>query len=226
MIPLQPLKSVIVSVSPSPINPSVYHERIQTQLKQRPGLAVLDGFMNNALRTVQPPPQRSLKNVFDIHVIHVLNDGEVDGPVPHGDQLTFQSAMKHGLPRERIGTFVLVEDLSYDMIETLGTTFDLPPSFFALHLKDTEPFRSGKFLAPESPDIDLLPSYYAKIPFYSLHMCRYYPVLGGIPELQTLRTKNTNVPRGAYHAERLPNVALRERATVFLKKDSEGRWLG
>ncbi|MCJ1354028.1 MAG: hypothetical protein MMC33_004015 [Icmadophila ericetorum] len=219
------LKSVVVHETQLPI--SSYHKTIKEKLRQRPGLAVLDGFMDNALKTVTVPPRRSLKSMFDIQVIHILESGALDGPVKYadGEKKKFEDAVKQGFPEKRVGTFILGEDLSYDMIETLGITFDLPPSYFALHLKDTEAFRSSVYKQPESPDIDLLPSYYGKIPFYSFQLCRYYCFPEGISDIQKTRKESSNVPRAAYHAIGLPNAALRERATVFLKKDSKGRRL-
>ena len=59
----------------------------------------------------------------------------------------------HENNEDQLGRLLVVEDLTADVIELLGSSLEIDPLFFALHLHAT---RSEKTV--EQPDVRLLPS--------------------------------------------------------------------
>ena len=175
----------------------------------------------------------------------MLSSGKAQDPQRCSDQKELNRIVDFDAPTNRISTFIFVEDLSYDVIEHLGITYDLPPEFFALHVRETESYRTGVWAPRRSPDINWLSSYIAGAPFYSFKLRRYYYFPGGIKEVQKLRSTATNgehsdcsaqiiiltkinmqVPRAVWFNDGLPNSGVVERVTIYTMKDSEGRDIG
>ena len=177
------------SISTVNIHQQTYHQRIKSRRQRQPGLAVLDGFLDAAIQFL---PSSNRRSRFDVTVIHVLNSGTVYGPTVCSTKADFDQAVGIGAPADRISTVILVEDLSYDVVDHLGITYNMPPEVFAVHLRETEAYRTGVYMSPQSPDIEMLPSYIAKAPFYSLRLRRYYHFPGGLKEAQKLRSEETN----------------------------------
>ncbi|KAH0538895.1 hypothetical protein FGG08_004551 [Glutinoglossum americanum] len=197
----------------SPLPP--YRRRIKSRLLQSPGLATLDLFMSKG---AESPLFLERMHKFNIDVIHILRSGEVCAPIRCRTKDKFDTAISSEVPPNRISTFILAKDLSHIMIETLGTRFNLAPEYFALHLRGIQPFQTGEWRPLMFPELDLLPSYYLKAPFYSVEIYRSYYFPGGLPEIIELRRSETNLPRGAYVAEGLENGAVQERASVYQTK--------
>ena len=177
------------SVSCSDPFQQTYHQRIKSRRKTDPRLTFLDNFLDRAIQFL---PASEKKSRFDIEVVHILESGAVHGPVSCNDKKDFDQAIGLGAPKDRIGTVILVEDILYDVIEHLGITYNIPPEFFVLHLRNTEDYQTGIYIPTHSPEIELLSSYFANAPFYSLQLQRYYPLPGGVEELHMLRKTKTN----------------------------------
>src|SRR5437762_1313235 len=136
-----------------------YRQRVRKQVPKRPGLAILSRFMDES------QPEKVSQN-FDIDVIHILESKNEKKKC--GDKSQLELAVGLEAPKNRISSFILVEDLSCDVIEALGSIFNLNPEFFALHLQGSQYFRDGKWNPPEVSELIALQSYYQKAPFYSL----------------------------------------------------------
>jgi hypothetical protein len=216
-IPLTPTSPIRTSESKE-LKP--YHAEIKNRLREMPGLAILDQFMQ------LKPPQGFEGGVFSIDVLHVLKSGELSGLVEtYRTPEEFHSAIEKA-PPGRIGSFALVSDLSSEMIEALGSRFNLCPEFFALHLRETQCFREGKFRRPTCLELDVLPSYFRKAPFYCLEICRSYPFPGGLAEVGKTRASKTNTPRGCYKMRELLNITVRERVSIYETQTSNGEFVG
>ena len=177
------------AVSPPALSQQTYHQRIKSCRQVKPGLALLDSFLDVALHFPSPLERRSR---FDIEVAYVLSSGIVHGPTKCNNKRAFNQAVGADAPTDRISTIILVEDLSYDVIEHLGINYNIPPEFFAIHLVETEAYRTGVYVPPRSPTTTWLLSYIAEAPFYSLRLHRYYHFPGGLKEAQRLRSSETN----------------------------------
>lgn len=197
-----------------------YHNDIKSKKLRRPGLEILDIFMDSERKASIHPALQPVR-AFDVNIIHILDSGEVREQGKCDTRRSFDVAMKAA--PDRISTLILVENLSPAAIETLGNAFDLAPEFFALHLQGTQCFSTGEWLPSKYPELELLPSYCKKAPFYSLHFCRPYQFPGGLEEVKTLRKTETNTPRGVYLVYGLENAAMQERASVYTTTDKNNK---
>ncbi|KAH0538875.1 hypothetical protein FGG08_004531 [Glutinoglossum americanum] len=204
--------------------PDPYRDKIRARLREAPGLAILDQFMR-----LESPP-RFEGGVFDIDVLHILESGELwPPPGTRGTCSTpeeFCVAIAEA-PPNRIGSFALVDDISPEVIETLGTEFNLRPEFFALHLRGTQCYRSkGRFDSPTYPELEVSPSFLQRAPFYCLEICRPYPFPDGSRGVEEARRSRTNTPRGCLLMKGLENLSMRERVSVYRAETSDGKQIG
>lgn len=120
------------------------------------------------------------------------------------------------------GRLLIVEDISNDIIETLGYSLDIDPFFFASHV-DT--FQIG--IARSRPSMGILPSRTRGQDFLHLHYHR-------VVELETPKStgslfRDMNVPR---KIRILPNVKgtdiglVRHCTSILKAKTKDGLWLG
>lgn len=119
------------------------------------------------------------------------------------------------------GRLLVVEDLSSDVVETLGSLLNIDPIFFASHI-DT--FQID--IATARPSANTLPSTKRSQNFLNLH---YHRVL----EFENLESKqgllrDMNVPQKVVILPQLKgtNVALARHCCSILKTDKDGLWLG
>ncbi|KAH0541377.1 hypothetical protein FGG08_004141 [Glutinoglossum americanum] len=192
--------------SPNPDEQEPYHGKAIDKLSGIPGLAILDQFMR------AKSPLSLEKSSFKVDVLHVLRSKVK--PTSCCTHEGFRVALKEAHP-DLIGIFVLVDGITPEVVETLGSDLDLCHEFFALHLRGTQCFREGKFRRPKYLELEVLPSYFRKAPFYCLEICRPYPFRGGLREVEKVRESKTNTARGCYELKSLKDVSMRERVSVY-----------
>jgi hypothetical protein len=228
---------------------SYRHRNVIPKLSKRPGLAILDEFMDPC-NTGFAPPFKQRKSKFDIIVIHIHRYEGVQQPIRCSSYDRFELAMR---PRnystatytsavqlegwiaeeDRIGTTIFIEDLSLDMIDVLGSTYGIEPEFFANHLRGSETFRTGKWLPAVVRAPKILPPCIREAPFYAIEFRRPYHLSSGLEDVIDLRSRVTNIPRGAqvikgthtvkgaWDSDYFPDVFVYEKVSVYKKKDSK-----
>jgi hypothetical protein len=211
------LTMISSTVNDGPKGLAPYHAMISDRLEEMPGLTILDQLMQ----------QRPTNGSFNIQILHVLESGELFPPktleccsTPEEFHHTFS-----GAPLNRIGSFVLVDNISAEVVETLGSRFNLRPEFFATYLRETQNFREGRFRPSKYCELEVLPSYYREAPFYSLELCRPYPFPGGLEEIAEMR-RSINNARGFYLMRGLEGASARERVSVYETKTSDDKYVG
>ena len=120
------------------------------------------------------------------------------------------------------GRLLIVEDVSNDIVETLGSLLNIDPFFFASHI-DTAQID----IATTRPSIATLPSTRRSQNFLNLH---YHRVL----EFENLESKQTllrdmNVPRKVKILPQFKgtNIGLAQHCCSILKTEGkDGLWLG
>jgi hypothetical protein len=101
-----------------------YHKYIRCLGKSWPQLRLLDDFMSHVSHEIS---KRCLKNVIQVDVSAV--------------QVSFKEVDQLGLSFPNSGLrILLLEDLTPDLIEAIGSTFDVDPLFFSAHLYDQDWF--------------------------------------------------------------------------------------
>jgi hypothetical protein len=168
-------------------------ERVKPKLLQRPWLGNLDEFLDPDQKCFAVPEKHRL-SFFDIKVIHISTSGNISQPIPCENLTQFEHAVGDVDP-ERIGSLILAEDLSQQMIDALGMKYDLEPEFFACHLEGTESARTGRWQRPTVRAPNLLPDCLRTAPFYSVEFRRPYHIPGGLGKCIQLRSTKTSVPR-------------------------------
>jgi hypothetical protein len=150
------------------------HRYVTPKLPTRPGLAILDEFMDPYKRGFALPFQhRKLK--FDIVVVHIHKSEGVQQSIGCLSLDSFRVAMRPQnsgtatdtsavqlegwiAEEDRSGTIIFTEDLSVDMIDVLGSKYGIEPEFFADHLRGSVAFRTGKWLPVAVRAPKILPS--------------------------------------------------------------------
>ena len=120
------------------------------------------------------------------------------------------------------GRLLIVEDLSSDVVETLGSLLNIDPQFFASHI-DTFPID----IAVPKPSTAILPSTIRSQNFLNMH---YHRVI----EFETMESKQTllrdmNVPRKVKLLPRPKEVIVglaRHCCSTLKAKGKDGLWLG
>ncbi|KAI9766655.1 MAG: hypothetical protein M1839_004795 [Geoglossum umbratile] len=206
------------TVNDGPKGLAPYHAMINDRLEEMPGLTILDQLMQ----------QKSKKGFFHIQILHVLESGELFPPPETREYCSTPEEFHHtfsGAPFNRIGSFILVDNISAEVVETLGSRFNLRPEFFAIYLRETQNYREGRFRPSKHCELEILPSYYREAPFYSLELCRPYPFPGGMDEIAEMR-KSGSAARGFYLMQGLDGVSARERVLVYETKTSDDKYVG
>jgi len=232
------------------VPPSSYrHRNVTPKLSHRPGLAILDKFMD-PYNTGFAPPFEQRKSKFDIIVIHIHKNKAVQQPIRCSSYDGFELAMRSRnsgtatytstvqlegwiAEEDRIGTTLFIEDLSLDMIDVLGSTYGIEPEFFADHFRGSETFRACKWLPVAVRAPKILPSCIREAPFYAIEFRRPYHLPRGLEDVIDLHSRVTNIPRGAqvikgthtvkgaWDSNYLPDMFVYEKASVYKKKDSK-----
>jgi hypothetical protein len=190
------------------------------KLANRPWLEILDKFMHPNEKSLAVPRMTD----FDIEVMHISESGEVDAPIKCVRAADFKQAIGQA-DKERGGTLVIAEDLSPAMVDTLSLQYNLEPEFFACHLLGTESFRTGMW---ESPTVrppprapNVLPDYVRNAPFYTVEFRRPYQICGGLKKIKELRSKETNLPRGALMLKHdMSDAFIFEKISVYKRPGS------
>jgi hypothetical protein len=213
------------------------HRHVTPNLPKRPGLAILDEFMDPYNMCFALPFERR-KSKFDIIVVHIHKSEGVQKPIRCPNLERFELAMcpqnsgkdtytsavhLEGWVAEadRRGTIIFTEDLSPNMIDVLGMKYGIEPEFFADHLRGSEAFRTGKWLPASVRAPKILPSCTREAPFYAVEFRRPYHLSKGLEDVIDLRSCVTNIPRAAQVIEDLPDVFVFEKVSVYKKKDSK-----
>lgn len=231
-----------VAMPPMPLS-GYRHRHVTPNLLNRPGLAILDEFMDS-YNTGFALPFEHRKSKLDIIVVHIHKSEGVQQSIRCLSLETFELAMRpqnsstdtytsavhlEGWVAEadRRGTIIFIEDLSVDMIDVLGTKYSMEPEFFADHLRGSEPFRTGKWLPVAVRAPKILPSCIREAPFYIVEFRRPYHLSKGLEDVIDLRSRVTNIPRGAHifkgrqTNKDLPDVFVFEKVSVYKKKSSK-----
>jgi hypothetical protein len=180
-----------------------------TDAKQLISSTVLPIYQPDVVKTDQNEPPR-----FNVEVLHISKSGSISDHIRYTDKEKFDFDLESVVPEDRLSSLILVEDLSPDALKSLKHNFKLDLGFLENHMADTQNFKTGKWKKVDSPDIDIYPSLYKHVNFYSLHFTRQYSMPGGADELCKLRKATTNTPRGAYIAHGLLKIAVQEKVSV------------
>jgi hypothetical protein len=164
-----------------------YEDLVRAQQISQPSLGALVTFMG---LTKTPEPRHS----FDIHVRHILDTGETGDSLKFADRNTFDQAF-YKPPKGRIGSIILIENLTCEAIEAVGLKLKLKPEFFADYIFDTEPFMSGRFEYTHVRTTKLAPSFRSLVEYYSVEYTRAYRFPNGRKEMFELRSRITSTPR-------------------------------
>jgi hypothetical protein len=119
------------------------------------------------------------------------------------------------------GRIVIVEDLSPDIIELLGTQLKIDPVFFAGHI-----YNSGETRHTQTPDRCMLPSQAKNHGFVNLHYHRAL-VFDGVPpkdiflRKMNIRRKVVPVPLSADE-----HVGLSQHCISVLLSREQSHWIG
>jgi len=210
---------------------STYHDVIKLKLQERPWLESLNEFMDPKAKGFAMNLVKRMKH-FDIKVINVLKSGNSESIIKCSSVEDFERAIcGDNSDKEQAGTLVIAKGISRDMIETLGTRFEIEPIFFASHLAGTELYRMGHtepltLQAPAGAPT-LLPSYIRKAPFYTAEYRRAYQIEGGREKVFNRRATETSTPRGFHpiHSD-LPDIFAAEKISVYKRKGSNIGKLG
>ena len=119
---------------------------LQSRLRQEPGLKVVDELMDELMDEKSSAFAVSTDwrmTSFSVDVIHILSTGEVLPPIRQRTKAAFEFAVSQPRPAGLKIVVYIAEDLSRDLVESLGQTLDLDPAFFASHLQGTPAFRTG-----------------------------------------------------------------------------------
>lgn len=204
------------------ICPSNYHDKvIKPKLCHRPWLESLDQFMDpDAEGFALDLANNDRMEHFDIKVIHIPKSGAPLSVIKCRSREEFEAASCED--KERAGALVIAKGLSREMIEALGSRFELEPEFFAQHLKGTELYRTGQ-QTPESKTRmpNLLPDYVRRAPFYTAEYRRPFYNESALSNIIQLRRTITTTPRGvhAMHVD-LPDVFVAEQISVYKRNGS------
>jgi hypothetical protein len=183
-----------------------YEDLVRAQQISQPGLGALVKFMG---LTKTPEPRHS----FDIHVRHILDTGEIGDCLKFANRNTFDQAF-YQPPKGRIGSIILIENLTCEAIEAVGLKLKLKPEFFADYVFDTERFMTGKFEQTQLRTTRLAPSYRALVEYYSVEYTRAYKFPDGENEMFELRSRVTSTPRPMKLQHSL-HTFTQEKASVY-----------
>jgi len=121
-----------------------------------------------------------------------------------------------------LGRILIVEDLTADTIELLGSSLDIDPLFFASHLHMA---RSDKTV--ERPDVRLLPSRSKRAKFISV--IYYRSITVDSRSVPKKLVSDTNVRRkvGFYQSDNQPAMGVMQAAftALMIAKNGKG-WFG
>ena len=121
-----------------------------------------------------------------------------------------------------LGRMLIVEDLTADVIELLGSSLDIDPLFFASHLHMT---RSDK--TTERPDVRLLPSASRWTKFVSVIYHRPLTVNGMSVPKKLISDTNVRRKVGFHQSGNQPAVGMMQAAFTALMIAKTGKsWFG
>lgn len=199
---------------------SEYHDQVvKPKLLNRPWLDILHEFLDPTTEHFAVSPDHRLL-YFDIQVIHISGDGEVNPPIKCKNATEFNEAISNA-DSERRGTLVIAEDLSRAMIDALGMQYNLDPEFFASHLLGTQLFHTGEWQCIRDPvrAPNILPGYLRKASYYTVEFRRPYHFPGGKKTIVELRSTKTSTPRGVHILnEDIPDAFVVEKISVYKGK--------
>jgi hypothetical protein len=206
------------------IKEETYYDGIQLKLHERPWLESLHQFMDYNAKGFAMNLVKRMRH-FDIEVIHLAESGKFGSIIKCSTVEEFERAVVEEEVKGRTGTLVITKGLSRDMIEVLGSRFELEPEFFSNHLAGTELYRMGladsqSLRAPPSAP-SLLPAYIKKAPFYAAEYRRAYQIEGGLESIVKLRITETSTPRGVHPVHHnLPDIFASEKISVYKRAGS------
>ena len=137
-----------------------------------------------------------------------------------------KDAPRHGTNAEHIvvaGRMIVIEDLSRDIIETLGSCLDIDPLFFASHIHAPE-----KALESLTPELVNLPSRYKNTNFLNIHYHRTIILRTKSKRIGKL-FRDCNIPRKLAILPPIKGAEfglVQHCCSVLRTVDSEKRWLG
>lgn len=153
-----------------------------------------------------------------------LNSGIVNS-----DQFTRSTDLKHALhvnnkgnPDLELRIFV-VEDLSRDVIESLGSYYDIDPSFFRSHLADyvgynvRDPWRDPSNLLKDSRSLDWFQIRFPTVRYFDT-INSFYHCSGETQKWNVLRRADNDLNKAIWDKEGAVVAVLRSKATFWLKK--------
>ena len=120
------------------------------------------------------------------------------------------------------GRIIIIEDLTTEIVEILGSSLDIDPLFFASHIHSTE--KSVRFQAPE---LTTLPSRYQQN-FVNIHYHRSILLQGPNNRMGKLM-RCCNVPRKLAILPPLKEAQfglVQHCCSILSTRDKEKRWLG
>lgn len=130
----KPTDVISAGAPQSPINPIAvpgpYEQYVRSLVSDWPHLRIIEDFMSVDLEHTPTPLQNRLFKT-DVQIIDIATEAKSHKFV---DLEELRYFLKQPRSKNIKARLLLVEDLSAGIIETLGSTFDLDPEFFALHL--------------------------------------------------------------------------------------------
>lgn len=192
-----------------------YKAFVAAQVQRKPCLQHLCEFLQND--TVNQRACRIFCSEFS----------STSGP-PSGRNLDLDglTLMLRNTTKERddlCGRLLIIEDLSGDVVETLGSLLDIDPLFFASHV---DIFRPD--VATIRPSKTTLPSTTRSQNFLNLHYHRVIQFESA--ETQKMLLRDMNVPRKVVillpRLKRINVALVRHCCSILKTKSKDGLWLG
>jgi hypothetical protein len=158
-----------------------YHSYVTAQSERNPSIANLCRFL------ADPTAHRTACRIASLDFI-----AGHDAPThQYLDARRLQPAVQdwHGTSQEVLGRILIVEDLTRDVVEVLGSCLDIDPLFFASHIH-----AAYNEIATQTPELAALPSRARPDKFINIHYHRTL-VVQKTSALPRKLLRNTNVDR-------------------------------